>query len=214
MTAAPIDDPCNASRECLISNEGYPMPWSPAVKRREVHQRVIDMRAFARDDGLYDVEAHLVDRKPFAFRRILRSEPIPAGEPLHDLRVRLTLDAQYVVQSIEASSDVTPYGLCKEAESTLTVLVGERIASGWSSKVKGALRGAASCTHLMEMLITMATPALQGIRGLLREQKAVSGSSRPVALDSCYAYGRHREIVKVHWPEHYRPPASPDSSSQ
>ncbi len=148
-----------------------PMPMSNPETRREIHHRTIDVKAFARDDGLYDVEAHLVDRKPFAFWRLQHAEAIPAGQPLHDFWVRLTVDDRYVVRAIEAASCTTPFELCKEAESTLSVLVGERFAAGWSSKVKSALRGAASCTHLMEMLITMATPALQGIRGLAGETR-------------------------------------------
>ena len=37
------------------------MPLSDATGRREIHHRVVDMRAYVRDDGLYDIEAHLVD---------------------------------------------------------------------------------------------------------------------------------------------------------
>jgi hypothetical protein len=181
------------------------MPLSEPDRRREVHHRVIDMRTFARDDGLFDVEAHLVDRKPFPFRRISVPEPIPAGEPLHDLWVRITVDEGCVVRSVHAASDVTPWPLCREAESTLSVLVGETVARGWSAKVKERLRGAAGCTHLMEMLVTMGTTALQGIRGLRPEQvRSVGSDGVPVKLDSCYAYGRQRSVVKMLWPEHYR----------
>jgi Protein of unknown function (DUF2889) len=182
------------------------MPLPVPVARREIHHRAIDMKAYAREDGLYDIEAHLVDRKPFAFQRISTPEPLPAGQPLHDMWIRLTVDDQYFVRGIEAASDVTPYGLCKEAESTLAVLIGERIASGWSSKVKQRLRGAASCTHLMEMLIPMATTAFQGIRALERDHTVpVDPATVKVDLDSCYAYARHRDVVKLYWPQHYRP---------
>ena len=182
------------------------MPISQPINRRQVHERTIDIKAFARDDGLYDVEAHLVDRKPFDFWRVQRDEPITAGDPLHDLRVRVTVDSQLTVRGIEASSDTTPFDMCKEAEYTLASLIGERIVSGWSFKVKTALRGAASCTHLMEMLITMATPALQGIRGLARAQRPDSESvGIEKKLDTCYAYSRHRAVVKMYWPSHFRP---------
>jgi hypothetical protein len=181
------------------------MPLIEPSRRHEVHHRNIDMRAFARDDGLYDVEAHLVDRKPFPFKRTHAPDPIPPGQPLHDLWVRLTVDVSYVVQGIQASSDVTPFPLCREAEATLSVLVGEKVARGWSTKVKERLRGAAGCTHLMEMLITMGTTAHQGIRGLHLEQaRAVNAEGVPLKLDSCYAYGRQRGVVKMLWPEHYQ----------
>jgi len=183
------------------------MPLSPVPARRELHHRVVDMRTFARPDGLYDVEARLIDRKPFAYVRPSSSVEVPAGQPLHDLWLRVTVDGDYVVRHIEASSDVTPWAICRQAEATLSVLVGERIARGWSAKVKERLRGAASCTHLMEMLIPMATTALQGIRGEdpSRIRQAVTAEGVPAKIDSCYAYGREREVVKMLWPEHHRP---------
>ena len=186
------------------------MPLAHPDTRREIHHRVIDMRAYARDDGLYDVEARLIDTKSFPFQRESSPEPVPAGQALHDLCIRMTVDDDYVVRNIEAASDVTPWDLCREAEATLAVLVGERIARGWSAKVKERLRGAASCTHLMEMLIPMATTALQGIRGLHPERaRSFNADGSPRKLDTCYAYGRQREVVKLLWPEHYR---SPDGS--
>jgi hypothetical protein len=177
------------------------MPLPLPSSRRELHHRTIDMHAFARNDGLFDVEARLIDRKPFDYLRPSSSKPVPAGQSLHDLWVRLTVDGDFVVRSIEASSDVTPWTLCKEAEATLQVLVGERVARGWSSKVKERLRGAAGCTHLMEMLVTMGTTALQGIRGSDPKRRLTAESK----IDSCYAYGRQRSVVQMLWPEHHRP---------
>jgi hypothetical protein len=182
------------------------MPLSEPVVRHEIHHRVIDMRAYRRSDGLYDVEAHLVDTKPFDLTRISAPEPLPAGQALHDLWIRLTIDHEYIVRHIEAASDATPFGMCKEAESTLSVLVGERVASGWSRRVKEKLRGTASCTHLMEMLIPMGTTAMQGIRALAAGRPApLDANGAPQQLDSCYAFSRHREVVKRLWPLHYQP---------
>jgi hypothetical protein len=182
------------------------MPLSPPSPRREIHFRVIDMRAYARDDGLYDVEARLIDRKPFDFKRQLNPRPVPAMEPLHDIWVRLTVDKDFVVRAIEAASDVTPFAICKEAESTLSGLIGERLVRGWSAKVKEKLRGAQSCTHIMEVLIPLATTALQGIRGLRSEDERnpVGADGVPLKIDTCYAYGRQRDVVKILWPEHHR----------
>ena len=183
------------------------MPLSEPRSRREIHHRVIDMKAYARDDGLYDAEAHLVDTRPFPFKRISSPEMVQPGDPHHDLWVRLTVDGDFVVRVVEAASDVTPWDLCKQAEGTLSVLVGERLARGWSAKVKERLRGAASCTHLMEMLIPLATTALQGIRALQPEEYRKGDEPLVAAkMDSCYAYGREREVVRMLWPQHYRPP--------
>lgn len=170
------------------------------------------MRAYARDDGLYDVEAHLVDTKPFLFERVSRQMSVPPGQALHDLWLRLTVDVDFVVRDICAASDITPYGVCKEAETTLRVLIGERIARGWSATVKQQLRGAASCTHLMEVLIPLATTAVQGIRGLRpASARKHTGDGPPPQLDSCYAYGRGSAVVLQLWPEYYIQPNLPSS---
>jgi hypothetical protein len=189
---------------------GQSMPLSKAPQRQEIHHRIIDMTAYVREDGLYDIEANLVDTKPFDFKRATRPDSIPAGHPLHDLWVRMTVDDELVVRNIEASSDVTPHPVCKEAESTLKTLVGERIARGWAVRVKERLRGTASCTHLMEMLIPMATTALQGINGLKKGHGvAENAQGVPLKIDTCYAYAANRAIVEMLWPAHYRPDPTP-----
>ncbi|MES2974803.1 MAG: DUF2889 domain-containing protein [Pseudomonadota bacterium] len=185
------------------------MPLSDPGARREIHHRVIDMKAYARDDGLYDAEAHLVDTKPFDFLRPSSPVPAPAGQALHDLWIRITVDGEYTVRAIEAASDVTPWAICREAEATLSELVGERLVRGWSAKVKERLRGVAGCTHLMEMLIPLATTALQGINALRPETFRSPGK-----IDSCYAFGREREVVRILWPEHWQSPGAPDTASQ
>jgi hypothetical protein len=185
------------------------MPLPANNEREEIHARHIEMRAFVRDDGLFDVDARLVDRKPFDFPRIEGSKAVPAGQPLHDLCVRLTIDSSLTVRAVKASSDVTPFSLCKEAEVSLEVIVGEQIAPGWSARIKSLLAGSVSCTHLMEMLIPMGTTALQGIRGLRRKglDRLVASDFSP-RVDSCYAYSHDRAVIRTYWPEHYDPKSS------
>jgi len=184
------------------------MPLSQPQARERIHRRVIEMEAYRREDGLYDLESHLVDRKPFPFLPTGALKTTPANSEVHDLWIRMTVDDDFVVRAIEASSDVTPFGVCREAQNTLSVLIGERLARGWTAVVKERLRGAASCTHLMEMLMPLATVGLQGIRGLKKDRGlAVDKHGAPMKLDTCYAFGRGSEVVMRLWPDHYRPKA-------
>jgi hypothetical protein len=124
---------------------------------------------------------------------------------LHDLWVRVSVDSEFVVRAIEAASDVTPWSVCKEAGAALQILVGEALVRGWTGRVKEKLRGAVGCTHLAEMLIPLATTALQGIYGrrTLEDRNASLGA----LVDSCYAFDRGRDVVKRLVPMHYVPPA-------
>src|SRR5689334_11043537 len=107
------------------------MPLSAPVERSPAHHRRVDCRGYRRADGLWDIEGHIVDTKPEDFQ--LRAEPrlIPAGEPLHGMWVRITVDDDLVVQAVEAAMDHAPTGVCPGAVAPMQDLVGLRIAAGW-----------------------------------------------------------------------------------
>lgn len=189
------------------------MPLSAPHSRRDLHHRIVDMHCYARDDGLFDVEARLTDTKPYTAPRFASGAIREAGQHVHDIWVRLTIDGDYVVRDVEAASDTTPYPLCKETEATVKVLIGEAVVAGWSSKVKAALRGTASCNHLLDMLVTMASTAYQGIRAHKRLERGEIGEKSVPRLDTCYAYAADREVVRMYWPKHYRGPADKNPNS-
>jgi len=179
------------------------------AERTELHHRQIDMRFYQRADGLYEIEGRLLDRKSHPFRRLLHDHDTPAGTPLHDITVRLVVDAGLLVHDAGATLAATPFGVCRETANTLAPLKGLRIGAGWNKRVRELLGGAASCTHIMELLGPMATTAFQGIAPQrlerLRQHDSDEQKSR---IDSCYAYGREREVVARLWPT-LRKPADP-----
>ena len=73
---------------------------SRPAKRDLKHNRVIEGKGYKRDDGLWDVEVFLVDSKTYSFENMHRGY-ISAGEPLHDMAVRLTLnDERKIIKPI------------------------------------------------------------------------------------------------------------------
>lgn len=171
------------------------------VERHEIHHRKIDLRFFRRSDGLYEVEGRLVDRKTHPFRRVLHEHDTPAGTALHDLVVCLVIDESLLVHDVRAAFGASPFALCREAANTLAPLKGLRIGAGWNKRVRELLGGAASCTHIVELLGPMATTAHQGLAPQRLARMAQSGSDEHrTKIDSCYAYGRDREVVARLWP--------------
>ena len=187
------------------------MPLPSTTEREELHHRTISMKVFRRKDGLYDVEAHLVDTKPFAFERVNRPDLLPAGQPLHDLWVRLVLDDEHTLHAVEAASDTTPFAICPKAGASLSVLVGERIGKGWSKVVRERLQRVDNCTHLVELLMPMATTALMGTRGAKPIAVRFLAGTRPSQLDTCYAWSTEREMVVNAWPEYSKKSVPADS---
>ena len=80
------------------------MPLSLPISRRVLkHTRAIHVQAFARDDGLWDLDAHITDIKTRDAK--LASGLRLAGSPMHDLWLRLTINTQLVIVDAEAVSD-------------------------------------------------------------------------------------------------------------
>jgi hypothetical protein len=107
----------------------------------------------------------------------------------------------------------TPFVTCRAAVGSLAPLKGLRIAAGWTKRVRELLGGAASCTHIVELLGPMATTAMQGLapQRLARINEPDSEQQRRAKVNSCLAYAAEREVVAVLWPHLHRPARqSPD----
>lgn len=183
-----------------------PLPDSP--RRTELHLRRIEMRGYRRDDGLYEIDGRVTDTKA----RDLRTPGdalIKAGTPIHDMWLRLVVDDTLLVLDVVAVSDATPFDVCREAVAPMRAIVGERIKGGWTNMVKARLGGAVGCTHLMELLIPLATAAYQTIAEVrLARPDALDATGRPLKVDSCHAYAATRDIVRKRWPRHFREPVA------
>lgn len=185
-------------------------PSTPSVTRDELHFRRIDMRGYRRSDGLYEVEGRVTDTKPNDFAPGAGAgEVVPAHAPIHDMGVRLVFDLDMVIHGVETFMDATPFPVCLGGGLALQSLKGVRIGNGWSREVRSRLGGAASCTHLMEILIPLATTAFQTMITERRDRpEPLDANGRPRKIDSCYAYGAHTEVVQRRWPQFHRPLAA------
>ncbi len=171
------------------------------------------MHGYLRDDGLIDIEGHLVDRKS---RDILieAGQPVPARAAVHEMWLRLTIDDDMLVHGAVAATDASPYPVCRTAPPSVEQVVGLRIGGGWSRAIKERLGGTRSCTHLMEMLIPMGTAAFQTLYPSLKNVGIkLDQSGRPVLIDSCLAMSSSGGVVAMRWPDHYTGPKAQGPAS-
>ena len=78
-------------------------------------------------------------------------------------------------------------------------------------EVRSRLAGPRSCTHLMEILVPLASAAYQSLTEHRRGRPdTLDADGRPAKVDSCYAYAAHRGVVMRRWPAWFRaaPPGS------
>lgn len=167
--------------------------------RKPLHTRRVICAAYIRDDGLLEIEGSLLDVKPFDFH--LGEDTVPAGEPIHGMHLRIALDWQLVIQEAVARFDHTPFEVCRKIREAYRKLVGIQIKSGFRSEVKALLGGERGCTHMTELLGSMATTAVQAQVSAAEEGSEVL--KYPVG--GCYAFRKGGELVKSRFPEFYAP---------
>ena len=186
------------------------MPLSELdISRVPLHRRQITMDGYERADGLFDIEAHLVDTKSYPFDNMDRGT-IEPGEALHGMWVRLTVGEDMVIRACEAVSDFTPYTICPKVAANFSALAGVLIGPGFNRAVKDRVGGVLGCTHLREVMAQMATVAYQTIgprkwRRLKAERDAriAAGDAslpppRTLPIGSCYAYAEDSPVVRRH----------------
>ncbi len=176
------------------------MPLStPAALRQPLHHRNISVRGYKRDDGGFDIEGHLHDTKDVDFN--LASGQRAAGEPIHSMWLRITVDRTLTIVDAEAVTDAMPYaGQCNQITPDYKKLIGLAIRPGFSSHVKKLFGGTRGCTHLTDLVGIVATTAFQTVAG----QALQAAGNRPFQLDRCHALAVTAPAVARFYPQWYR----------
>lgn len=209
------------------------MPLSQPAAREMLHTRDIQIRGYRRTDGLYDIEAQLSDAKAYGFANQDRGY-VAAGEKVHGMWLRLTVDEHMTIVSSEAATDHSPYAVCPTAAPAFASLAGLRIKPGFLREATHRVGGPVGCTHLRELLQQIATTAFQTINpyrawreareageahrhgsdkldALVSKRMMAGGSA---LLNSCRAYAADGAIVRRRWPELYTGPDAPAGREQ
>jgi hypothetical protein len=158
------------------------MPLSPPASRTLRHTRAITVEAYARDDGLWDLDACIRDVKthdielPSGFR--------PGGLPVHDLKLRVTIDRDMTIVDAEAASDA-----------------GLSLLKHFRLHLKDRLHGVLGCTHLTELAQVLPTAAIQAFADdAMAHRKDDASSGQPYELDRCHALRLDGPVVATFYP--------------
>ena len=166
------------------------MPLSTPAPRSLRHTRAIHIEAFARDDGLWDLDARITDVK---VKDVTLASGLRAGGSyLHNLSVRITIDRALTIVEAEASSDAVPYpGYCDTIGPDYKKLIGLSLVKGFRLGVKERLSGLKGCTHLSELANVLPTAALQAYANDVIKTRDGDAEDllpeRPFQIQKCHA---------------------------
>jgi len=180
----------------------------PPVRRLK-HTRSIVLEAFTRDDGLWEIEARLTDRKTEVLQ--LATGPREAGEPIHEMLLKLTYNDQFEVVDAEASSLAVPYpGHCEQITPAYKQLIGLNLLKNFRGGVRERLGRTDGCTHMSELAAVLPTVAVQARAG--ERHRLQAPTEKPFQLDQCHALRTDGEAVRTYYPRWYRAPKAGESA--
>ncbi|RTE65737.1 DUF2889 domain-containing protein [Amphritea opalescens] len=182
------------------------MPLPSPTERSLQHTRTVTCQGYKRADGLWDIEGHLSDIKTVPIEIKERNNGIvDAGEPIHLLAIRLTIDLELNILDAVASMDNTPFRMCPSIADRYSLLTGQQIAPGFTKKCKELFSGINGCTHLLELLGPIATTAFQATHQERLDKARQDENHKPFNLNTCHTFDSAGEVVKKYWPAAYEP---------
>lgn len=171
------------------------------------HRRNYCYEVYERADGLWDIEAQMQDRKTYDFT--LADALHSAGEPLHSMVMRITVDDTLTIVAVAACTLAAPYlAQCATITPDYQKMVGLNLMQGFRHAMRERFGGEHGCTHITELCNSLPTVAIQGVGVELaaRRRNAVgeAQAERPFQLNQCHALQESAEAVRLYYPRWYR----------
>jgi hypothetical protein len=186
------------------------MPLPESAPRKEKHTRTVTFKGFEREDGLWDIEGHIIDEKSYPFR--LSGCIREPGEAIHEMRVRVTIDRNLEVHGAVAVSEAIPYpGHCDSTLPDYGSLVGLNLARGFRRAALERMGGTRGCTHVTELLTHLPSAAFQTLSDV---PGVYDSAQKNWAVGRCVALKVDGEMVRVHYPQWYAGSRRPDAGQQ
>jgi hypothetical protein len=180
-----------------------------AATRQLKHRRQIDVQVYARGNGLWEVDAVLVDTKTRVAH--LAGGERPAGTPIHEMLLRLVVNEKLDIVQAGSETRWMPYtGQCDEHENVYTRLVGLNLLQDFRKNLRDRVGGVLGCTHITELAQMLPTAVVQAFAGeVIDTRGSAEGASQPFQIDRCHALRSAGPAVQEHYPRWYRPMPAP-----
>lgn len=163
-----------------------------------VHSRDTSIRTFDLGEGRVLVEGRLRDQR----HRPRTGETTFEGPRLvHDMVARFTVRGpDMVIEDVEAEMPRHPREGCTDVLPWMKKLVGERIVSGFTQRVKDLVGNSKGCAHLTSLFITMGPAAVQGFwaaYGVDRSQVRPDDPRIQRVINTCHLWREDGPIMRA-----------------
>jgi hypothetical protein len=152
-------------------------------KFEKIHTRRIEIATYdCGRDGII-VEGNLKDDRLQAVFRPDGRQVSPGR--VHHMIIRMRVRGpDLTIEDIEVEMPTVPYEECIETLTSLEPVKGMQIASGFTNEVKELVGGVKGCAHLVALLVSMASAAVQGAWTAVSRRPADQSGYLDRALES------------------------------
>ena len=177
--------------------EGEELDKNREKKGKLVHTRKIEIHAYDLGEHLVLIEGKLADTRP-SLSPTGESRDEPAL--IHDLTARIWIQGPYLtISAAEAEMDKVPREMCPEVLPGLQKLVGLKIVTGFTQKVKDLIGDVKGCSHLTNLFLILGPVAVQGYWAAYGRRAGARSLDNPAfsrVLDSCHVWRRDGPYVR------------------
>ena len=165
------------------------------IERKPVHTRKVEINTFDLGNHQVLVEGELLDTRP--------SSPEAKEEgirTIHHLLARVRVQGpDLTITDAQAEMKRIPREGCPEALPGIQKLIGLRIISGYTQKVKDLIGDVKGCSHLTNLFLTMGPVAVQGYFAAYGRKGAARTPDNPAfarVLNSCHVWREDGPYVR------------------
>lgn len=126
-----------------------------------VHRRVIEVEVTEGGaEGELEAVGRLTDTKGVPVS-MYTGQLLEAGGVPHDMVVRMSLDAEMTIRTVDVEMASVPGPPCRSVVPTFQSLVGVRVGGGYRAALRERVGGTRGCAHVLELLSVMGAPIMQ-----------------------------------------------------
>ena len=170
-------------------------------KGKKLHTRNIEVTTYAYDGQRIIVEGFLKDDR-FQKSHSITGETFPSGV-IHHMAVRLLVNcSNLLIEDVDVDLISVPREVCRETIECLAPIKGLTITKGFTAKVKKLAGGNKGCTHLVELLLSMAPAVFQGFGAHQLQKPSASDSDQTKMIfnflvNTCRAWREDGPFVEM-----------------
>jgi hypothetical protein len=130
-------------------------------KHEKIHTRQITVTTYDTDEEAVIVEGVLKDDRLSQIHRPTGENVAPGT--VHHMIIRMKVSRpRLIIEDVDVDMPTVPHDECPETRNSLKPIIGMRISGGFTNSVKDLVGGPKGCAHLVALLVSMASAAVQG----------------------------------------------------